>query len=214
MKIKIICSYCGNESLKEKKEIERRIRIGKKYFFCSISCGASFSNLHREGHRVEVEKICPYCKNSFITLSGCKSKTFCSSSCAALGSVTPAVIDGRKRGGAAAAKLQPYSVRLKSAQNILAKREAWKYEKIKTFLESFNINHQFEFKIENFIFDLALIDKKILIEFDAKDHHGKTQKITDNKKDLIATSQGWIIYRKEVKPKTIINPELLYDFVK
>lgn len=44
--IKLICDICHIEFEKEKKEYNRRIRLGKKEFYCSMSCsGKSENNL-------------------------------------------------------------------------------------------------------------------------------------------------------------------------
>lgn len=42
--IRLVCSECGKEFEKPCNEYNRRIRLGVEKFYCSISCGALYSN--------------------------------------------------------------------------------------------------------------------------------------------------------------------------
>lgn len=42
--IKITCHECSNSVLKPAKEINRQKRLGRKHFFCSLSCACSYKN--------------------------------------------------------------------------------------------------------------------------------------------------------------------------
>jgi len=68
--IQKICKWCNKEFLADPREINRG---GGK--FCSLSCGASFNNLHKE----PVTKICNFCEKPYQT-TGRKS-LYCSKSC-------------------------------------------------------------------------------------------------------------------------------------
>lgn len=87
-----------------------------------------------------------------------KEKRFCCRSCASKGSVN----EKRRQAGKQAAKnnFTPETYGIKNIQNLLRLREAWKYEDIKKYLDNLNVNYEFEYIIENYIYDLALIDKK------------------------------------------------------
>ena len=81
--------------------------------------------------------------------------------------------------------------------------ECWKYEKIDKILKDKNINYKFEYPMigndKLYIYDLALIDKKIIIEFDEKHHNDTRQRKIDAIKNEIAITSGWEIKRIKVK---------------
>jgi very-short-patch-repair endonuclease len=88
----------------------------------------------------------------------------------------------------------------------LKTREGWKYNLLKQHLESNNIAHEFEFIIENSIYDLVLFDLKIVIEFDGPYHAF----IDDDPKTQLAINNGWTIHRV----KTGTSEELQIDLIK
>jgi len=182
--VKLFCNYCGFEFLKEDREIKRRLKKDPNVkFYCSISC-ASYA---RSEFSIKIEtKICPMCKQEFkCKISNKKTnKTFCSRECASLGSVTEA---RRNNSGQIAL---PHNINIVAAS--LRSRENWKYQSLQKYLDQKNIVHQFEFVIENSIYDLALIDKKILIEFDGPYHQWLD---SDTQKSILAKSNGWNIVR-------------------
>jgi len=96
----------------------------------------------------------------------------------------------------------------------LRKREAPKYEQVRSFLNERSIPHQFEYPIENAvgrgIFDLALPDRRLLIEFDGQYHESVSQYPRDAEKDLIAQTDGWQIERVAVDAGVVID----YDSIK
>ena len=153
-----------------------------------------------------VEKICPHCKNKFTTLTGSKTATFCSRSCASAGSVTEKRRAAQSKGGIEQIK------NLISPEETLRLREMWKYTQLKSFLEFCNEPFEFEFRLGSYIFDLALPDKFIFVEFDGTYHYGKQSKI-DIEKDVFAESEGWKVVRKKVTNNTVIQPDVIFSIL-
>jgi very-short-patch-repair endonuclease len=58
------------------------------------------------------------------------------------------------------------------------------------------------------IFDLALPERKVLVEFDGPNHVG-VESQRDEEKDTIAKSEGWQLTRIAVPPNTVIPPSVL-----
>jgi len=160
----IICAWCGKQVEKVKSELNRQRAKGRHYFFCSGSCSAFYNN-RATGHKVyPIDKVCPVCNKIFTTNTGARSATFCSRSCASKGSVN----ENRRRAAKKGRENLIYGI--KSIALAMKSREAWKYKELKKFLIYKEINHEFEEIVENFIRDLVLWDKKLIIEFDGPDH--------------------------------------------
>jgi len=91
---------------------------------------------------------------------------------------------------------------LLSASAVLKRREWWKYAKIDKALE-WRI-HEFEYPLGGYVFDLALLDVNVLVEFDGPDHKLIYQKKIDREKESVARSLGFSVVRRDVKPMAII----------
>lgn len=199
-KIKLFCDYCGFETYKEQKEITRKLKKNPNAkFFCSNMCSGYAQN--KKG--IIETKICPFCKSEFKCKTSDKktNRTFCSRECASSGSVTEA----RKEAGRKIGTLECFHTPDQAA-SLLRSREWWKYEEIKQELISRKLNHQFEYVIEKSIYDLALIDMKILIEFDGPYH----QWLDDELKTKLAELYEW----KLIRIKTEANQEIPFDKIK
>jgi len=96
-----------------------------------------------------------------------------------------------------------------SPKEALKLREAWKYQEIKNILDIKEIRHEFEFGMGNFIYDLALFDTKILIEFDGLGHGYQCVKEYEDEKDQWAIENGWKIFRIKVRSNMAIDPIVL-----
>ena len=203
----LMCSWCNNDFTILTKEYKRQIKKGRMSFFCSLSCAAKKRNAERPDRRVLVEKICPHCKNKFTTLTGSKTSTFCSRSCASAGSVTEKRRSFQKGMGGMVKNLIP-------PEKTLLLREGWKYTELKLYLEFHNEPFEFEFRLDDYIFDLALPDKFIFVEFDGSYHSSKEQSEIDITKDIFAESNGWKVIKKKVQSNTVINPNALYPIIK
>ena len=82
---------------------------------------------------------------------------------------------------------------------------------LKEVLEKAKIKHVFEYRIGRYIFDLALLDLKIVVEFDGRYHRCTTQQKSDRKKDEVAKGKGFIVVRREVQTASVIHPDTIRD---
>ena len=200
--IRIKCPICGKEFEKVGYEVTRQIKKNPNtQFYCGPVCATI--GAHEKQKNPNVTKTCPVCGKLFVTKSGAKESTFCSRSCASAGSVTEA----RRNAGRKAAEINftPETHTIQNMQYILKQREAWKYLLIKNVLDFLGIQYEFECIVGNYIYDLALFDKKLLVEFDGPDHN------YDNNyaKNINAGVNYWNILRISVEPAQIINPSFL-----
>lgn len=86
----------------------------------------------------------------------------------------------------------------------LKSREAWKYARIKQHLEARGVRHEFEIVVGDAIFDLGLIDQKLLVEFDGSGHRWGRDGVRDGEKEAIAAKNGWGVLRVPVTPNDVI----------
>ena len=95
----------------------------------------------------------------------------------------------------------------KSIAKSLRTREAYKYERLKTWLTEKGVRHQFEHAIGDFIFDLALKlgKRKIVVEFDSTYHDSVNQRKVDRRKTRAAEAVGWEVHRV-YQPRTHVIP--------
>lgn len=211
--IEITCAWCGKKVHKPLNEINRQRRKGRTNFFCSKSCAAKWHNKTHNTLPI-IKKICSVCGKEFETSTAVKkSRTFCSPSCASKGSMTKTRIAACKKGGDFLKKYYPGDV--KSAKKLLEKRELNKYEEIREFLDNHCISYEFEYLLEDKLYDLALPDKNILIEFDGAGHghHSGVYHDNDKLKDQIAKYSGWQLYRIKVQSNSVIPVESIINLI-
>ena len=201
--VKLKCPECGKKFSRNIGEV-RRIRHRGRNAYCGHLCAGLAVNRRRRKTPVVITKVCPICSGPVITVEGRHEATFCSPRCASTGSVTPA-----RR---AAARL---AGRENSKKNFILgpvlgmrQREAWKNRRIGDFLDGRLVAHVFEYRVGEYIFDLALPKQKLLVEFDSPYHRYESQKRKDRKKDKRAKRAGWRVHRIEV-PLGIIDPKCL-----
>lgn len=210
--VTVICHTCGKEKQINKAEYNRRMRGKSKKFFCSRRCSVIYGNSLRDDLKTNIEKECPQCGKSFHTKTGCRSPTFCSRGCASAGSYLTSPIRIEKCITIATKNL----IHNQHTTSLgLRKREMWKYERIKELLENKNIKHIFEYPLENayHIFDLALMDYKIFIEFDGADHNYDPQIAVDNIKTEEAYKEGWTVIRVPVQRNTVIETKEIEELL-
>jgi very-short-patch-repair endonuclease len=210
--LKMGCAWCGKSFESYKGEVTRWLKQGRDYFFCSRSCGTAHSNEVSGKKQRPLEKVCPVCTQTFLTHTGKGESTFCSRSCASRGSVTPL---RRQRAAESGKKnLKTGGIKISAAQ--LYAREKWKYESLEKFLIKSKVPYQFEFYFTGgkYVFDLALLNKNLLIEFDGRYHEGSIQRKEDKKKDREAIDRGWRVVRLPVTANTRIRPSVLFDILK
>lgn len=203
--VELHCAWCNNKFILSNGEYHRQIKNGRQYFFCSLSCVAKKRNLSKK--LPIIEKICPVCKNKFFASTKKKGATFCSRSCASSGSITKY---RRVKASEMGKKNNKYVCNNKVLSKGLRSRESWKYSLIKNFLDKSNIRYQFEFPCGSGIFDLALLDLKLFVEFDGIYHCSKIQQEIDEKKTMEAKNFGWNVIRISCNAGQIIDPNLIY----
>ena len=207
--IKLRCAWCGKMFDKLLNEYNRQVRNGRSNneFFCSLSCGSCYTNRQRGNFRELVAKTCPHCGREFTTRT---DAIFCGRSCASAGSVTQYRHEQAQK---TAMRNVKYILGIESIAKSLRAREAWKYEELRRRLESSGIEYEFEHVIGRYIYDLALFDSKLLIEFDGPNHQEAYQIVEDVRRTEVAIANGWELSRIEVESQAIIAPDLLYDIV-
>ena len=77
-------------------------------------------------------------------------------------------------------------------------------------LDQLNINYIHEYKVGKWFIDFAVVDKKLALEIDGKQHQFPERKASDEKKDAYLIENGWKILRipwkkitKEVREELI-----------
>jgi len=94
-----------------------------------------------------------------------------------------------------------------SPAQTLRLREAWKYKLLEKALEGREFS--FEYGLGDFVFDLALLDCRVLVEFDGPYHQGGVQAVLDEKKAAAAGAAGFVLVRREVEPMVVISPKTI-----
>ena len=91
----------------------------------------------------------------------------------------------------------------------LKHREARKYKDVKNLLDSKGIRYEFEHQLNNFIYDLLLVDKDIVIEFDGREHHY----LDESSKEENAELYGYKLIRIDVPSNTVIDSSLIEPYI-
>jgi hypothetical protein len=192
-------------------------------FFCSRSCAVKHQNLQKriktygkEAVNQGLKKTCEHCGKEYTEPVTKQKKTrFCSRSCASAGSVTEA---RREAGFEASKKNLIYGV--ESISMGLRVREHWRYAKLIQCLESMGIPHVFEYPLDPFVYDLAFLEPKIIVEFDGRNQEWTSQKEIDREKDIHAEKHGFEVVRivtddqEPISPSAIkhLLPRLIFSF--
>jgi YHS domain-containing protein len=79
--ITIKCACCGAEAEKRKAEINRQIKKGRDYFFCSKECAVKNNSEKRSIHK-DMLKNCLWCGIEFLSNTAKKAKKCCCKECA------------------------------------------------------------------------------------------------------------------------------------
>lgn len=195
--VECLCEECGSLFPKPKGEYTRSEKLGKKHF-CSLSCTGLYNG--RMKRAKEVLKVCPHCGEEFVSTTKKKAATFCSRSCASAGSMSDERREAQRQGG-----LEKQG-NLSPAASMKV-REDWKYILLKESLSG--RSHEFEFPLDGAVFDLALFDRRILVEFDGPDHLLEKQQERDREKEKIAEENRFLVVRRVVKRAEVISPETI-----
>lgn len=220
--IKLTCGWCGKEFERSKSEYDaaQRLKPGANSY-CCIACSAK--GIHRDKkttNRVYIERKCIVCGKLFKTsyLEGytgnnewVKNGTmYCSRGCASKGSVT----EYRRNKARETADNNFHRSQedlIQDARNLNYQRDKWKYSDIETYLNEKGIKFEFEYILENKIFDLCIPELNLLIEFDGPDHKYDIE--NDILKNAIARSNGYTLHRIDCKPNQIINASVISNLI-
>lgn len=63
------------------------------------------------------------------------------------------------------------------------------------------------------VFDLALTEANLLIEFDGPSHDCSMQRQLDAERDVIANEAGYRVVRRKVRPSWVIDPVTIEDLL-
>ena len=96
---------------------------------------------------------------------------------------------------------------LLSPTEVLKRRESWKYLKLEAALQGRQF--EFEYELGGYVFDLALLDTRVLIEFDGPYHLSGAQQADDAKKDAVAHAHGYNVVRRSVVANTAFTPDMI-----
>lgn len=186
----------------------------------SMYSNSEYRHHQAESHTLPIvflDRVCEGCNQHFLIKAKQHrdgtivpinpDKRFCSRSCASLNSITPKRLEGNRKGGINVVH------GANDAARLLRKREDWKYAPIIDLLK--NIKFIFEYVIEDFVFDLALLDSKTLIEFDGPEHRQSDGSLIlhDQLKNKIALAHGFSIIRMPVSPSSAIDRDLFKKYL-
>lgn len=202
--IEIKCSGCGALFDKPLKEYNRqnRLRNGAARFYCTSRCSDKARIIN-----TEVSKTCK-CGKVFVTKT---DSNHCSRRCASFYSLSDTRLEAMLIGSSNTRITSDNC--LPSVASRLRSREWKKYEELDGFLLLMEFEYQFEFHLPDtrFIYDLAVFNKRLLIEFDEEYHRYNTK--SDDEKDQAAIDQGWEIVRIDVRDFEAPYPEGLIYFL-
>ncbi len=187
--VALVCDCCGKVFKKDVGEYHRRLRLGSVKFYCNRKCAGTGVNAGKK--KPIVEKKCPVCGKIFFASTKKKGAIFCSRSCASKGSVTEA----RREAGRRSALDHPIGT-VDNIAKSLRERERRKYAEIKKYLDEFCVDYMFEYPIrhedQQYIYDLVLFDRRIVVEFDGPNHRSDKETVcADEKKSYVARSEGF-----------------------
>lgn len=200
--VRVACSRCGTEVDRPAKEVKRSEKLGRRPF-CSSSCSGQDGNeLNRREVR-DLEMTCP-CGRNFMTTDALRAARHCSRGCASKYSMNEVRREAQRQAGLdKKGNLSP-ALALKS-------REAWKYELLQKSLVAAGVDHEFEFEFGGFIYDLALKDGRILVEFDGPDHKYLVEQ--DREKSVTAEAAGFVVVHRSVHRGVPVPVEAISDLV-
>lgn len=205
--MEITCHWCGEKRTVRAAEIWRQQRKGCFRTFCSSSCASQFGNETSGRKSKSVTKVCPTCKKTFLSSTRRRAPTFCSHACASSGSLTAKRMESARRMG----KQNVKNFTLLTQADGLRKREAWRYAAVEQYLKNVGEPYRFEFPLiaGHAIFDLALIRRKLFVEFDGPGHEQTRDALRDREKDAAAKKEGWTVVRISTSANLPLHPSVL-----
>lgn len=207
--ITIKCANCSADKDIDRSEYNYQVARGRKNFFCSRTCSAQYNNQKNKKWAKRVQ-VCEHCQKEFETESHYEVR-FCSRECASAGSITDYRRQKMSEGGHKGQQIHPGSPA--DMCKILKAREAWKYQEIKTYLDSINASYEFEYLVNKYVFDLALFDYRTFIEFDSDYHKDIHQQEVDKLKGETASKIGWQVIHVHTDYSVVLPTSLISSLV-
>lgn len=194
------CGECGKMFEYVKYKRNRR--------FCSKKCSISFNNKKLSENREEINKkiskkliktekngICLWCKKEFEKRH--KNHKCCSRSCSSneisnrpeqkklVGEMFSKIAKRRYESG-------DTSIGWKSRKKL---EPSYPEKLTMIFLDSKQLNYEYELKCGKYFIDFAFLEKKIALEIDGRRHDDQEIIDKDKRKDSYLVKNGWIVYR-------------------
>lgn len=213
--IKVPCAGCGADVVRLKGEWNRSQRLGRRTF-CSSSCGATTANAPRRS--TVFDMTCP-CGKWFSTTTRNKAARHCSRRCASLYSITEARLEAWQKTGADAVANKLGVLTDDQAKRELVRelalrgREKPRYAEVQARLNAAGIRHEVEVSIGNFVYDLVLLDARVIVEFDGPYHDQPRAEPVDTAKDANAAAFGYGLRRVRHAKGVYVFPASLLDSV-
>lgn len=188
------------------KNFSTRLKSKKEKKYCSHKCAniilghnrsdeakrkatEGYLNWLRKHKPSSLQKNCAYCHNTFESKK--KKKTYCSQSCATKHSwANPHYRE---------------KIILKAKENYRTGRtKGWTTRRLQpSYAEKFwlevltsnSILYERELKVDKFFIDFALMEEKIALEIDGKQHKYRERQLSDSVKDSLLSKNGWTVYR-------------------
>lgn len=196
----VTCTNCGGSFLKENREINRAVKKGLLQHFCTLNCAAISRNAPIKAQEIVLTCACGV---KFHTTTKVKGAKHCSRGCASRYSMNEDRREAQRQSGLT------FSRNLIPPSEALKLREQWKYVALEAELQG--RPYEFEHALGGYVFDLALFDTKVLVEFDGPYHECSDQRGTDSEKDRVAEAAGFLVVRRAVQSATIIAPGTIRD---
>lgn len=214
--ITITCAQCGKSSDKPARYIEKCIRQGREHFFCNLQCYGIYQRTVTPKNRVIkiITKVCahPNCDNTFDTLNDSDERDFCSRSCANSRPHSQETIEKIRQRSKTINHSSDNNFGIDITANSLRSREWWKYSELNRYLTSHQIEHWFEFPLQDYIYDLYIPLISLLVEFDGPCHKIKEQQWIDKLKTNLATQYCCKLIRLEDTGSSI-DPHCLDEYI-
>jgi very-short-patch-repair endonuclease len=204
------CENCGNVHNGE-------LGSGR---FCSLKCSRGFSTkskrseinykvsktLTGKGNPAEI-KECGYCKNKFEISWSKRLQTCCSRKCAAQ---LKWLNDDYRKNITEASSKSAYEKHknpdIKFGWRTRSKFKMSYPESIaKSILDEHGIQYEYEYPFHPYFIDFAIVDHKIAIEIDGRQHNQNERMLIDIKKDKKLIENGWRVFRIKFPEDNIKN---------
>lgn len=189
--------------------------------FCSIKCSRGFAtkgkrkeinkkvskSLTKRNEKKLIPKLCKFCQSKFDVHPSRNHRIYCSRSCQAKDRWNDVEYKNKMRKVCSAtAKRSHLNPNINIGWQTRKKLEPSYPEKIAIkCLNELRVNYEYEFKLGKYFIDFALIEYKIAIEIDGKQHNLPERIEYDHRKNIYLNKQGWQVFRIKYPHEHIRN---------